>query len=88
MRLGSGLRVATRWERRTRVNRQRYVLQARNSKTRLPLNQGAAQRNQKGARHDLRPIARGSPNHQIESGQDVGGMRCEVCFAELCCALD
>jgi hypothetical protein len=38
----------------------------------VALNQGAAQRNQKGARHDLRPIARGSPNHQIKSRRDIG----------------
>ena len=71
MRLGSGLRAAKRTERRTRANRQRHILLAE-FQDEAALNQGAAQRNQKGARHDLRPIAGGSPNHQIRSVRILG----------------
>jgi hypothetical protein len=54
----------------------------------VELNQGAAQRNHKGVRLDLRAIDRGIPNRQIETHQDIGGKRGDVFFESLLCTVE
>jgi hypothetical protein len=70
MRLGSGLRAVQEIGAPGESESAAARPTSAEFRDEVALNQGAARRNQKGARHDLRPIARGSPNHQIESRQD------------------